>query len=572
MKRILLFLLLLPLLVSCNQRRGLVTVRIIATSDVHGRFFATDFLDGSGRNGSLEQFSSFLKKERRENANVIYVDCGDILEGSVEAYHDVTCQFVKPSLASLVYNYLDCDAAAFGNHDMGLGANTYERFFRPAAFPVLGGNVYFSNYGDYLLPYRIVERHGVKIALIGLTSELVNWTVPVDIRGDLQARDIIESASYLVDMLEDKADAIVAVVHSGLEDGRVELAENRVAQLAAKVPGIDLILYGHDHKSRCSRMAVEQGDSVLVMNPGPYARKAAVATLSFDFRASDNPKAAVTGSLHDISGCPPDRNFRKALSERYAEVEHYADSVIGSAACNFESGCALWRPASALEYLHSIHMGFFGAQVSLAAPVASNAVIAADTFRIRDAFRFYPYDNTMVAVMMRGDEIRRVLERSASLFYNTVGDGTEHMLRMKEGPDGSMVPEFSPTRFVTACGIRYTIDVTKPDGQKVNIECMSDGAPFSGDRLYRTTVSSFLYSGTESLLYDSTGISRKDMVSRLCSTSMSDLRYYLITAFALHHEEGRSVPVKKCSDWKLVPEETVAGFLAADTVNFKFVD
>ena len=67
-----------------------MSIRFVATTDVHGRFFADNCLDGSERKGSLAKFSTFLKEQRAEYSNVIYLDAGDILQGSVEMYHDVT--------------------------------------------------------------------------------------------------------------------------------------------------------------------------------------------------------------------------------------------------------------------------------------------------------------------------------------------------------------------------------------------------------------------------------------------------------------------------------------------------
>lgn len=572
MRKLILIFLSLLTLVSCSQRRGVVTVKVIATSDVHGRFFETDFLDGSERKGSLAKFASFLEEERRENRNVVYVDCGDILVGSVESYQDITAEYEKSSLAAQAYNSLDCDAVAFGNHDMAVGANVYERFYRAAKFPIVAGNVYFTEYDDYMPPYCIVERHGVRIALLGLTSQIVNWTIPEDVRGDLSAHDIVAAARYWVNELKDKSDVIVALVHSGYEDGRTDFLENRARELGMQVPGIDVILYGHDHVCGNRKIETADGDSVLLLNPGPYALNAAVATVTVDFSDRDNPKVSTKGELVDLTGKKASGTFRSKLADRYADVSRYSDSIIGRADVPFESTQALWRPASALNFIHSIQMGFFGAQVSLTTPAATCDVIQTDPFRMKDAFSLYPFDNSMVAVIMKGREIRAVLERSASLFYNTVGQGTEHLLKMKTAKDGCNVPENRVSRFVTACGLEYTIDVTRPEGNRVTILSMQDGTPFSEEANYRTTVSSFLFSASDSPLFDSTGISRTDLSQRFCSSSMSDIRFYVITDFTLHNEDGATLTVPRYSNWKLVPEKAVDKYLASDTLNFRFYE
>lgn len=564
MRRILPVLLALVLLSSCSQRRGVVTVKVIATSDVHGRFFDKDCLDGNERPGSLAKFSTYIRQVRKDFRNVVYVDCGDILQGSVETFQDMTSEFYKPSLAASIYNWLGCDAAAFGNHDISVGVSSYERFFRSVAFPVIGSNVYFDDYGDYLPACTVVERHGVRIGLIGLTTQVVNWSVPSDIISDLRVHDMIESASYLTSVLKDETDVIIAVVHSGYDGGRIDV-ENRVRELAMSVPDIDAVIYGHDHLARCEKL-VNGSDSVLVINPGAGAVNAADVTLTVDFRDRNNPAVSVSGSIASLTSLPADPEFISTFSDRYADVMAYSDSIIGKATVPLESGCALWRPASAIEYIHSIQMRFSGAQVSLTAPVALKGIIRTDTMSVRDVFSLYPFDNNMVSVMMKGSEIRRVLEHSVSKFYNTVGNGAGPLLKMK--PDGR--PQCDMSRFITACGIDYTVNVTKPEGKRVDVVSMSDGTPFSDDAMYRTTINSFLFSGTESPLREALGVGLKDFAARQNLSSPTDLKYYIITAFALKNEEGREVRIPRYANWKLVPENVTDGFLAVDTVNFKF--
>lgn len=81
---------------------------------------------------------------------------------------------------------------------------------------------------------------------------------------------------------------------------------------------------------------------------------------------------------------------------------------------------------------------------------------------------------------------------------------------------------------------------------------------------------SFLFSGTESPLREALGVGLKDFAARQNLSSPTDLKYYIITAFALKNEEGREVRIPRYANWKLVPENVTDGFLAVDTVNFKF--
>ena len=561
------------ILTGCSGRRGVVEIRVVATTDVHGHIFDKDLLDGTERKGSLAKVATLLKKERKQNKNVLYLDAGDILQGSVEVYQDVTSQFYRKSLPAQAYGYLGCSAMAMGNHDLAVGALSYERYFSDSNYPTMGANVFFERYGDYIWPYTIVEKDGVKISILGLTTPVVNYTIPKDRLNELEAHDVVDAARHYVSDLRERTDVVIGLFHSGYDGGRVyndSVYENFTRAIVDKVPGFDLIVFGHDHTPYCGKAALADGDSILMMNGGPYAMKAAAVTLYVDFSHEGKPKvSAGQGELIDVTTLEPDAGFMKSVSGWYSDVSQYADSVIGRLSVPLECNGALWRPTSTLDYIHEIQMGFFGAQISLAAPVSTRTSFPAGDFRIRDTFSLYQFDNTMVSVMLKGSEVKNILEYSADMFYEDLSRKPEHLLKLKDADNGTVIPQAPASGFISAAGIKYTIDVTKPYGKRVEIKSMSDGSTFDPDRRYRTTINSFLYSGTESVLIKGSGLDRLELLSRLNCSSEADIRYYILTNLALSKEGGRGVAPRKVCSWKLVPEDVVSGYLAKDTVNFK---
>ena len=341
------------LLTGCSGRRGVVNLRIIATTDVHGRIFDMDILDGKERTGSLAKLASYLKKQRRENKNVLYLDAGDILQGSFEIYQDVTAQFERKSLAAQAYNVLGCDAVAFGNHDFAVGTSCYERFYDGTKFPILSSNVCFADYGDFVPVCRMFEYKGLRVAVVGMTTPLTKYSIPSDRIAELEFRDMVETARFIVPRLREdkKADVIIGLLHSGFEGGRMDdegVYENAVRRVVSEVAGFDVIIFGHDHTPRCLKLADCNGDSVLLINPGPYAHNAAVATVTADFRNSDKPEVLTSGYLEDITDEVPDNDFMKKLSGWYYDVINYADSVAGRITTSLEGRGVLWRESSAM--------------------------------------------------------------------------------------------------------------------------------------------------------------------------------------------------------------------------------
>lgn len=561
---------------NCTDNHSPVSIRIIATTDVHGQIFADDCLDGSERTSSLARFSTFLKRERSRNSNVIYLDAGDILQGSIELYHDRTAQFLRDNLAAKAYNLLGCDAAAMGNHDLAVGAQAYAGFIKSIKFPLLSANLRYPDSQWFLPPYTIIERQGIKVAVLGLITQSVDYSIPDDVMGELKVSDPVEMARYWVPVLKEreKADVIVGLFHSGFESGLVATgyqSGNITRSMLDKVPGFDVIVYGHDHEPRCLKVTDCQGDSVLLLNPGPYAAKAAVATLTVQ-HGSDGVEVKTTGELVDITSETPDRKFVDALSGWHRDVVQYADSVIGASAIPLQINAALWRDVSAMDLVHSSQMRYMGAEVSLTAPVPAVLNIPAGDIKVRDVLNLYRYENNMVSVLLTGSEIRDALEYSAGLFYNTVGKGTEHLLKLKtDSLTGNKVPEVVSSSFLTAAGIDYTIDVTKPAGKRVTILSMSDGTKFENDRKYRTTINNYLYSGSESVLIKATGLSENEMSKRFQASATADIRYYMLTKFAVNAEVNKAVKTDRYDNWRLVPQKTVNSYLSKDTIDFMLI-
>ena len=147
-----------------------VTFRFIETSDVHGCFFPYDFITRAKKQGSMARVSSYVNRLRGQyGSNVILLDNGDILQGQPTCYYYNFVDTTEANIAAQVLNYLRYDAATVGNHDVETGHAVYDKWMKEVDCPMLGANVIDEKSGNcYLQPYLILEREGVKIAIIGL--------------------------------------------------------------------------------------------------------------------------------------------------------------------------------------------------------------------------------------------------------------------------------------------------------------------------------------------------------------------------------------------------------------------
>ena len=137
-----------------------VTIKMLATSDVHGYFFPYDFIEHKPIRGSLARVSRYVKDVRKEyGKNMLLFDNGDILQGQPTCYYSNFVRKDSINAAALAVNYMQYDAQTIGNHDVETGHDVYDKWISEVNCPMLGANVVDTATGDtYLKPYAVFER------------------------------------------------------------------------------------------------------------------------------------------------------------------------------------------------------------------------------------------------------------------------------------------------------------------------------------------------------------------------------------------------------------------------------
>ena len=145
-----------------------MTFKILSTTDVHGNLLAYNFVNSAIANKGLSRFSTFLKEERLKG-KVIYVDNGDINQGTpLVTYANAN---LKENIVAKALNHLHCDYINIGNHDFNYGFDKLLELAKSAKFKYICANV--INKRDKSLaftPNNIEEVDGVKIGFFGLST------------------------------------------------------------------------------------------------------------------------------------------------------------------------------------------------------------------------------------------------------------------------------------------------------------------------------------------------------------------------------------------------------------------
>ncbi len=488
---------------------------------------------------------------------MILLDNGDILQGQPTVYYYNYIDTVSPHIVPEIYSFMGYDAATIGNHDVETGHSVYDRWIAQSSIPVLGANVIDTATGQpYLKPYTIIERNGVKIAILGLLTPAIPAWLPETIWSGLEFEDMETAARHWIPIIKerDNPHVIVGMFHSGHDASRMTgiYKENASKAVAQNVDGFDIILMGHDHQRYHDVVTSPDGHKVTVINPANNANALGLADLCITFDEHGNMTGKdVSATLVDISNIEPSEEYLETFSTQSEKILEFVSRPIGYATDTLSTRDAFFGPSSFMTLLHKLQLQISGADISFAAPLSFDAVIAKGDVKVSDMFTLYKYENMLYVMELTGQEIKDYLEESYSLWTRQITDTNKHLIDFAaENPDKKNNRLRNPSyNFDSAAGIRYTVDVTKPKGEKINIISMESGEPFDLHKTYRVAVNSYRGNGGGDHLTKGAGINADELKKRIVSATDKDLRYYLLKEI----ERNGTIRPEVADNWKFIP-------------------
>lgn len=534
-----------------------VTLKLVETSDVHGYYYPYDFIRRKPLKGSLAHVSSYVKELRATcGDNLILMDNGDILQGQPTAYYYNYIDTVSHHVNAEMLDYMRYDVGNMGNHDVEAGHAVYDRWVGECGFPVLGANIVDVRSGQpYLPPYQMFERDGVSVAVLGMITPSIPSWLPETLWSGLRFEDMEQCARKWVDIIREKEnpDVLVGLFHAGPEGNRLDgVVENASALVAENVPGFDVVFMGHDHVRMCGKIVNVEGDSVLLVNPANMART--VSEVTVDVKRDADGKVigkSVSGRLVSMDAYPVDEDFMNAFRDQYETVSRFVSRKIGRIDETVSSKEAFFGPSAFVDLIHQLQLEITGADISFCAPLSATAEIKEGDIYVSDMFNLYKYENLLYVMKLTGREIKGFLEMSYALWTNRMFSPDDHLILLNEKDDGFGRFKNPSFNFDSAAGIIYTVDVTKPEGEKISIKSMADGSPFDLEAVYKVAVNSYRGNGGGDLLTKGAGIPRKELAERIVFSTDKDLRYYLMKRI----EAVKELKPKALDQWKFIPEE-----------------
>jgi len=458
-----------------------IRLTVVATSDFHGALEPRYAKVLGGREvGGIDVLAAYVQAIREDNPRgVLLLDAGDLYQGTL-----ISAASEGRSVIDF-YNAIGYDAAALGNHDFDFGPIGYHSIpscpeedplgvlkerLRQARFPFLSANLLDRRSGQpvdwpNLRPYVILERRGVKVAVVGLsTVDTPLVTHPANVR-DLEFRPLLASLRRVLPEVRAKgAGVVIVLAHVGLYvDEKTGAVSGHLAELARSLaPGeVDLILGGHQHVPFGARI-----NSIPVVQSWPNGQALARCDLFVEPRTGR--VLAERTVLHeqdfvlraDRDGKPieflgrkirPLRKYAAMLRRFKASIAHLQSIRLGRAAADLANRTGLDSPVGNLvtdamrAADQSIDIAMYNAG-GLRTSIPSGEVTFGRIFEV------VPFDNNLVKVTLTGAQVREVLEHGLAATYGVMEVSGLRVVFDPEAPAGQRI-----------------LSVAGPDGEELEL-------------------------------------------------------------------------------------------------------
>jgi 5''-nucleotidase/2'',3''-cyclic phosphodiesterase and related esterases len=534
-------------------------IKLIHTSDLHGRFFSYDMIKDLPTNGGMARICTYVKEQRANYpGRVLLLDGGDLLQGQPGVYYYNYKDTISPHFCAEVMNYMKYDAIALGNHDIEAGHSVYDRWMKQCKAPILGANILRKDGTNYLQPYKTFVLDGVKVTVLGLITPSIPAWVPEKAWKGLQFDDMEKSARYWMKIIKEKEhpDIVIGLFHSGIIPYQMGglFNENASAEVAKNVPGFDVVLAGHDHAPYCKKLVNVAGDSVLVIDPAEGGFRVSDIVLHLKMQDGKVVGKCAKGRLIKMKKYAPDVDFQSQFLSQFEKAKAFVNKPIGQFKNSISVRDAYFGPSAFVDLVHKIQLDITGADVSFDAPFSLEGSIDKGKVCVHDMFKLYEFENSLYTIWLTGTEIKNYLEMSYSLWINQMKSPDDNLLLLRRREyDHTIEFQNYSYNFDSAAGIIYTVDVTKPYGERVSIKKMANGKPFDLNKKYKVAINSYRASGGGDHLTKGAGIPHNALRDRVISTTSEDMRFLIMEWI----EKKGTISPKPLNQWKFIPEDWV---------------
>ena len=431
-----------------------VYITLLHTNDVHARIVenATDL--------GYSRIAAAYNSAKAWNPNTFLIDAGDTFHGLPIANIDQGASVVK------LMNKMGYFAMTTGNHDYNYGFGRLLELEKAATFDILAANVYKDGKRVFT-PYIIDEVQGVRVAYFGLASpETAYKTDPKGIEGVTFSDPVVESRELMAE-LAGKYDVLILISHIGVDGS----SDPTSFDIARAIPEIDVIIDGHSHTTLADLKKMNPTSS-LIVSTGSYGAGLGEVKLTVGKDRKVSAKSARTIDVTNSPDLKGDPKIGTMVNDLAKAQDAVLLQVVAKTAIALEGKREIVRTQqSNLGTLIANGMLYVtGADIALMNGGGIRDSIPAGNITMKMIYTVMPFGNYIQTGTFKGSELKAILE-------NGVGK--------LPAPDG---------RFPHLAGWSYTLDVTKPAGERVS-NILVGGKPVESGKDYVLATLNFEFNG-----------------------------------------------------------------------------
>lgn len=504
---------LLAIGLALAARGETVSIRVLATTDLHGNIFPYDYYTAKPAARGLAKIATLIERERTDNPNTLLIDCGDTVQGSpLETVHLAELRAGKrlPDFRAidrrpidpmmLAMNRLGYDSMTLGNHEFDLGMKYLEQARQDARFPWISANIEKAGGGDAFRPFIVKRLAGVRVAVIGVTTESVpSWESPENLQG-VKFLSAVAAVRNSVAEIQRKhlADVILVAAHTGLDRNPAtgaprtgDLPSENVAYQIAEIAGVDAVIFGHTHQELGEyRVGPNPVNDTLLMQPRNWGMSLGEMDLDLERPSGERGGAwKITSKSSRVipvtDSTPADKNIL-ALERSYQEAtERYLDTPVAKTPVAMSAALARVEDTPVIDAIQAVELAEAHAQVSIASAFDIGVQLPQGDVTVRQIAALYPYDNTLYAIDMTGKTLREFLEYSARYYNRCAAD-------CSQGP--LINPAVIGYNYDIAKGVDYEIDLRRPEGGRI-VNLKWQGQPLGDGQTLRVAINNYRAGG-----------------------------------------------------------------------------
>jgi 5'-nucleotidase len=450
-------------------------VQLLGINDFHGRLLP-ETVNNAPRGGAA-YITSKVNQLRDMNPNTWLIHAGDSIGAT-----QLQSAILQDEPAVEVYNLMRFDAGSVGNHEFDKGLAETLRMIKGgknpvrgndwggANFPYLVSNVEYRDTGKPPLdPYVIIEKNGIKIAIIGaVTKDLPVLVSPAGIAALRVLPEVEGINKYIPEIKAKNPDLIVVAIHEGgtssVADGEVRVV-GPIVNIAAQVdPAVDVIISGHSHQEYVTYLSGK-----LVTQSGFYTRNVSSLRIQLDKNTKKVilKRAATVPVLNNE--ITPNPAVQAIVDRAVTEAAPIASRKVSTTGAPITRNQTSAGESALGNLIADAQRDEAKADFAFMNPGGIRADQLAGDITYGSLFTIQPFGNVMIKAEMTGDQVYRLLEQQWQA--NNV------------------------IRFLQISGLSYTWDNSKPNGSRIVEVRGAGGTPIDRNRTYTVTMNNFLSDG-----------------------------------------------------------------------------